>query len=288
MRKDKMPPKKESLKWTCTPNIKDSTGFELQRFITWMQNAQVNRQVAATSLHLLLLPKIHGSALIIDKSPDCTNFDRHIESIKDYKGTIICCDRALYSIIKHRLPNYVCNIDSSHLCLNFYDRPDVRKVMHKITALFSVTSNPLLVRLWQGRRTFFCPPYPKNISEMYQSISLSPSMETGGNVATLSYVLAYNLGANPIAYFGVTNGYRKLRQTEYLGNVKPNHRKQKGPYGEYWTNNVEEYYAQAGLAYAEYLYKTEKIKTINTTQAGLLYGKHIENMSLEQFVKQFQ
>lgn len=282
--------RKITLRWRLAkdfyPEHESSTDFK--RNIEWLQNAEVNIPYAIGSQSIAGLPKIEGSALVIDKSMASTQFYKQLPAIKDYKGTVICCDRALYSVIPYKLPAYVCNLDSSSICISFFDRLDVKEVMDKITAVFAITTNPLTIRHWHGNRVFFCGaslnlPLTKGIME----VSQTPYMETGGNVATFAYILAYNLGANPIGLFGITNSYDSPAENEYPQMYKHLLKKKKGPYGKVWQDPVYARYNDTMLGCIEHLARTEKIQTINTINAGLVYSRHVVPSSLEKFVRAY-
>lgn len=169
-----------------------------------------------------------------------------------------------------------------HNCLSFFDRPDVKKVMDKITAIFVTTTNPLTVRLWHGKRVFFTgwlggPALTKYL----MMASLTPMVPTGGQVASLAWILAYNLCANPIGVFGITHSYDDPKETEY-----PSERlkRRKGPYGTVWQDNTYEFYNNTFLGYISKAAK-EGVVTVNTSKAGLLYSPDVKDLSLEEFVK---
>lgn len=184
--------------------------FEIERLVTWLQNFEVIKNtILVTSINKL--PKIKGSALIIDKSMASTKYFEQVKELKNYKGAIICCDRALYSVIQHRLPEYVMNVDVSPLCWSFFDRPDVKEWMPKINAVFPVTANPLTVRLWGGPRYFFTPWFGA-ISKTMAMQSQTLILPTGGQVASAAYILAYNLGAKTIGLFGINHCFDQLTE----------------------------------------------------------------------------
>ena len=255
----------------------DWTSFD--RIINWMQNFEIN---LSTIIHSVTkLPKINGSALIIDKSMASTNYFKQLPQLQKYKGTIICCDRALYTLIPHRLPNYVCNLDASPLCINFFDRPDVKEIMDEVIAVFSVTTNPLTIRHWHGNRVFFTPGLLNfGLTKRMMEQTKTPFMQTGGQVASFAYLLAYNLGANPIGLFGITHSYDKRSEAE-LPRAKL--KKKKGPHGIVWQDQMYESYNETFLKFIEALTK-KNVSTINTMQNGLLYSKYVVDMSLREFI----
>lgn len=258
----------------------------------WLRNFDCNLRTIGFDHSVSSLPKIHGSALVIDKGMASTQFWRQARYLSRYRGTIIACDRALYSILQYDVVNqaknvYVCNLDSSWLCMSFFDRPDVKKVMDKITAVFSVTTFPLTIRLWHGKRVFFTPymaSFP--VTKALMELSKTDYMHHGGQVASFAWILAYNLGANPIGVFGVTHGYDKIEETEYPLH-KEVHEDVEGPYGTCKQDPVYGWYNAVWLDYIRLAAK-ENVTTINTMKGGLLYSGDVVDLSLREFVKSFQ
>lgn len=253
--------------------------------IQWMQNFEVNKHTIGFK-SVSDLPPVNGSALVIDKSMASTKYYEQIDALSDYKGTIIACDRALYSIlpyIEQTKKVYVCNLDSSSLCISFFDRPDVKKVMNKVTAVFSVTTNPLTIRHWHGERVFFTPYLGcASLTKKLMMASGTPHLMTGGQVASFAWILALNLGANPLGLFGITNSYDSMGETEFPG---ARHIRKIGPYGVCWQDPVFEYYNEEFLKFIKTAQK--EVKTINTMKAGLLYSPYLEDLSLKEFVKNY-
>ena len=262
-------------------DVEAETAYD--KIIEWLQFFKVNKETLI--FHSVAdLPEIEGSALIIDKSMASTKYFEQLSEIKNYKGVIITCDRALYSVIKHRLPNYTCNLDSSFLCVDFFDRPDVKKVMDKITGVFAVTTNTLTIRHWHGKRVFFVPYLGcLSLTKALMLKSGMPYMQTGGQVASFCWLLAYNLGASNIGVFGVTHGYDDMSETEYPGVP---HKRVKGPYGTVWQDPVYGWYNDIWLDYIRQA-SEEGVTTYNLMKAGLLYSKHVKDMSLKEFTEKY-
>lgn len=271
------------LKWHAfnDDGYRQAPFWDLNRLAQYFQNFDViNKTIQIESIGIL--PQITGSALIIDKSMASTKFFEQLPALKNYKGTVFCCDRALYAIIPYRVPEYVVNVDVSSLCFSFFDRLDVKKIMGQTSAVFPVTANPLTVRLWHGKRYFFTPSLGYSISKSLAAESSTLIMHTGGQVASTAYVLAYNLGAETIGLFGITHSYDSLDETEYPLQ-KRYHQRVKGPYGLQWQDPTYDFYNKEYLELIEGA-KKHGITTVNASKAGLLYSADIEDMSLEEFV----
>ena len=278
--------KTDPLKWIFPDdqmfaNIEATTTYD--KLIEWLQFFQTNLATIGFHNSVSDLPQIKGSALIIDKSMASTKYHEQLPEIKNYKGTILCCDRSLYSIIKYRLPEYVCQLDSSFLCVDFFDRPDVKAVMDKIAAIFAVTTNTLTIRHWHGKKFFFTPYLGSlSLTKALMIRSGMPYLPTGGQVASFAYILAYNLGANPIGIFGVSLGYDSISETEYPDIP---HKRKRGLYGDVWTDPVYEWYNSIYLSYIQAAAK-KGVTTVNTMKGGLLYdGKYVKDVSLKEFIE---
>lgn len=265
------------------PKRKEDSSPDLIRLSEYFQNAAVIKGTIVIK-SIAKLPKIKGSALIIDKPMASTCYFQQIAEISKYKGTIICCDRSLFSIINYHIPNYVCNLDSSPLCFSFFDRPDVEKIMSKVTAVFATTTNPLTIRFWHGKRVFFTG----NIDGAHAIAQATdtPVVFTGGQVACFAWVLAYFLGANPIGIYGIMHGYDKLAETEYPKYPKL-HKKIKGPYGLVWQDPVYAEYNEQFLMAIKRACEEKNVSTINTNRAGLLYSGDVVDKTLKEFVETY-
>lgn len=263
--------------------VPDETLFE--KLPEWLRNFRTNLDTIGFKYTLDDLDPIKGSALVIDKSMASTNFFKYIHHIKDYKGTIICCDRALAQVIKHRLPNIVCQLDSSYLCQYFFDLPEVKAVMNRITCVFATTTHPLTARLWHGKKVWFTPWLGNDrVTFNLAAKSNTMLMNAGGEVSTFCWLLARYLQADPIGLFGVYNAIDNIKETEY---PDVPHKKIKNKYGTFWCDPVYEFYAKIHKAYIELAKKHFGTTTINTSMGGSMYSKDIKDMPLEAFVRRY-
>lgn len=276
----------EDLMMQQEPFLKKSDRTIVERLPQWIENFKVNRDTIGFDALITDLPKISDSALVVDKSFASTKFYEQIQHLKDYKGTLIVCDRALAKVLEHRVPDYVCQLDSSYLCQYFFDLPEVKKHMREMTAIFASTTHPLTVRLWSGKRAWFQPWMGgQAITSALMHESRLPYMPTGGEVSTFGWLLALNLGAKVVGLFGITNSYDDLSETEYPG-VK--HERVEGPYGTCWVDPVYDYYTRVHLAYIKIAKEELKMDTVNCSRAGIMYSDHVIPMSLEEFVRKFK
>lgn len=255
----------------------------LEKIPDWLRNIKTNLDTIGFNETVLDLPNIEGPAIVIDHS-FTGSLEKHLPLLKDFKGTVLVCDRALYKVIPYRIPDYVANLDSSYLCMSFFDRPDVREVMDKVTAIFSTTTFTLTIRHWTGRRVFFTPFLGNPMTSNLSSLTKTPIMQTGGNVASYLWILAVALKADPIAMIGIDNCFYEKRQTEYPGVA---HTKWEGPYGTVFLDPVYEHYARWHLS-AIKLAKKEGTTTINCNQGGAMYSEDIVDMPLKVFIEKYE
>lgn len=263
----------------------------IEKLPEWITNFKVNHDTIGFKLTISDMPKIKGSALIIDH-PFSGSFERQAEYLKNYKGTTFCCDRALYKCLEYGfVPDYVVNVDSSYLCVSFFDRPDVRKIMDKVAAIFSVTTFPLTIRAWAGKRVFFTPFFSDAITETMSAMSKTDIVKTGGCVHNTCWSLAYTLGANPIGLYGVDNSYDKMEQTEFPGvRHKPIYVEELDKV--FFTDPVYEFYADRLFSWIEVTNR----KTVNATENGIMYNSvakamgysvDIEKVDLKTFIEKY-
>jgi hypothetical protein len=253
----------------------------------WLRNFKINLDTIGFKYTLDDLPKIKGSALVIDKSMASTNWFNQANYLKDYKGVIIACDRALPTLINvaKTIPEMICQLDSSYLCQYFFDLPEVKKAMHLITGIFATTTHPLTIRLWHGKRVFFTPWLgDDNLTATLMTKSQTLTLTTGGEVSTFAWILARYLQANPIGLFGVYNAYDKLAETEY---PEVPHHKIKNKYGTFWQDPVYKWYTEIHKEYIEVAKEEFGTTTINTSMGGAMYSKWIKDMPLKEFVERY-
>lgn len=274
--------------------------FEVNRTLLellpeWLRNLETNCETEKFEKTIHDLPKIKESALIVDH-PFSGSFDKQVEDLKNYKGTIFCCDRALYTcLVNDIIPDYVVNVDSSYLCLAFYDLPLIRKHMDKTTALFTVTAFPLTIRAWTGKKAFFSQDLTCNsLTESLSRVTKTDIVRPGGCVHNTSWAIAYALGAKTIGLYGIDNSYDKQSQAEHGLTLKSHHVKELDKV--FYTDAVYRLYAGVLFAWMEKVGK--EIVNVNTTENGIMYNSvayeevgadvDIKKMSLKEFVEGYK
>lgn len=181
----------------------------------WAGNFRENLHIINESEDISELPKLNGpvistSVLCLGAGPSLFT---HMDSIHEFKGVIIACERILIPLLKNGIvPTYVVSIDGSEVMTQFIDHPLVNKHAHRMTGVFSTTAAPSTVRRWPGKRIFFNAWLDdlngdKSVGMVLQTISNKTTMHTGGHCgATLWFLMQY-LGANPIVMLGMDMAY---------------------------------------------------------------------------------
>ncbi|GAI20890.1 unnamed protein product, partial [marine sediment metagenome] len=156
----------------------DSTLYE--KLPEWLTNWRVNYETIGFDRTIEDLPRIKGPTLIVDNSMT-GSLDKHIEALKKFEGTILSCDRAAWKLCTHGIvPNIVGNVDSSFLCIQFVDNPEVRKHMDEIHGVFASTAHPLTIRAFSGRRYYFQPWMGFPLTDSLSAKGRLPVMSSGG------------------------------------------------------------------------------------------------------------
>lgn len=196
-----------------------------------------------------------------------------------------------HTLFANGILTHNCNVDSSYLCISFFDRPDVRKHMHEINGVFAATTHPLTIRAFTGKRYFFQPWIGQPITNTLSAKGRLPLMSTGGNVCSLLWILSVNLHANPIGLLGVDNCFEKIEQTEYP--EVPHKLLHHNPFsGEkldkpVYLDPVYEYYATIHHAYIKYAKEKHGIETVNCSPSGIMHAPWIKDISFREFVENY-
>lgn len=261
-----------------------------QKLPQWLEWFRINRETIGFDRSIADLPKVKGSALVVD-NPMTGSLEQSLEAMKKYRGCVLATDRALWKVLPYRVPEYTANIDSSPLCVSFYDRPDVREYMDRVTCIFSTTAHPLTVRAWHGDKVW-CTPWVGDITPTLCAKSKTPMVSTGGNVLTFLDIVAMNLGANPIGLAGEDNCFFDLSETEYPG--VPHRKLWRNPFTSermkrpVYLDPVYKHYAKIHLKYIKHAWDKHKIAHLNCNPEGIMDGPGIERITMQNFSEKYQ
>lgn len=161
------------------------------------------------------------------------------------------------------------------------------------TSLVIATSAPrnVVERTSAFDRYWFCPLVDElsngSITRQMVEKTLAPALNTGGTVGTAAWAFAHSvLSCKDIAVVGMDLGYypdTPLRQTQSYHMLKGDPEMylwENTPYGRYFTDPTYFWYRQNLLD----LLEANDLSLTNCTGAGMLYGKNVINMELEQWL----
>ena len=210
-----------------------------ESFDDWVQNFAINLENIweEPSAKALETDKNHkqknNSAVVIGRGPSIKKHG-HLELLakSNYNGSIICTDGSLINALKagitpEKFPKfYTVTIDPYQIIKKYYDDPIITKFGSKINGMFSTITNPKVVNLarnagikihWlhtlfdydKGKKSF------NHISSMMvrakNHVNGLPAIQTGGNVGTSSWFVAWRiLKNNTVALIVVSHDGERL------------------------------------------------------------------------------
>ena len=262
-----------------------------------------------------------SSALVIGRGPSLKRYN-HLEFLStcNYKGTILCCDGALIPSLKagvtpDKFENYfVVTIDSQTRQQACYNDPIVKKFGKKIKCLLSTTVSPVtyseikksgidvfwvhtLVDYDKGKNSFnYISGTMSRAKKHHKGI---PAIQTGGNVGTSAWIIAWAiLKKTHVGLIGIDHGYYSEDRTkddhifpENIDKTSSAFKKayptihnpifnctlQQDPIFQYYSNALKEFISRM----------QDKVKTINATEGGAIFGNKIECITLKNFIKKY-
>ena len=264
------------------------------------------------------------TALVIGRGPSLIK-NKHLELLSDsgYNGTIICADSALKSCLNSGVTPekfkrfYVVSIDTNDYVNKFYQGSIVKRFGKKIKCLLSTTVHPSTYKdatksgmdvFWfhtlfdynKGKSSF---NYISGIiSKSKNHVRGFPAIQTGGNVGTSSWILAWSiLKLSPVGLIGIDHGYTNdmswvaiSEQHKIPKGINQNSKAYKKAYPTVYNPDFRTYCKQDPLfvyysnALKEFIPKApDWVKTINATEGGAIFGKGIKCMKFGEFLKKF-
>ena len=263
------------------------------------------------------------SAIIIGRGPSVKK-KGHLEMLakSNFDGAIICCDGALINTLKagvtpEKFPNfYVVSIDPYSPAMKFYDDKIVDQYGDKIKGIFSIIVKPTTVENarksgikihWlhslfdyeEGKKSF------NQISAlMVRAKNHSdglPAIQTGGNVGTSSWFIAWRILKCPtVALIGINHGWNEDDPWEMIithGYTTKQIKIDKESlmaqklfpkiYNPDFNCNcildpIFQYYRNA---FIEFISRSPSwINTINATEGGCIFGDKIKCLTLGEFL----
>ena len=305
-----------------------------ENFDEWVANFSLNlsniwNEKSAKSLQPLdngNLQNEKNSAIVIGRGPSIKK-NNHLKLLanSDYQGTIICCDGKLSDALKAGVtPDkfdkfFVTTIDPYKDIKEHYDHEIIDTYGSNIKGIFTVIANPNAVERarqsgiqihWmhslfdynEGKKSF------NNLSALMirakNNIHRLPAIQTGGNVGTSSWFVAWQiLRCTTVALIGINHGWEESDSWETIishGNIldikntdrnSPSFKKLfKKVYNPDFNCNcildpVFQFYSEA---LKEFISRSPKwVNTINATEGGSIFGKRIKSMKFTDFLNNF-
>ena len=219
---------------------------------------------------------------------------------------------------------YTVTIDPYPNMIKYYDDPIITKFGSKINGMFSTITHPKVVNLarnagikihWlhtlfdydKGKKSF------NHISSMMvrakNHVNGLPAIQTGGNVGTSSWFIAWRiLKNNTVALIGINHGWEeeekasemiKSHQSEITKDNVEIVREDDPKYKNYFKKIhnpdfncdviVDPLYQFYRMALLEFISRSPSwLTTINATEGGSIFGKRIESMKFRDFLKNHQ
>lgn len=265
----------------------------------WTANLRDNLQRINSCSDITTLTKLNNPALCIGAG-ESTKL--HYDEIKQFKGTIISCERNLVDLLEHDIiPDYVLSIDGSEIMTKFIDHPLVNKYIDNMTGVFATTVSPLFLSKWKGKTIFFNAWLDdineiKSVSLVLQELTRKATMITGGNAGSTCWFLAYYLQANPIVMIGIDFAYPMsvgdLSNTQIWDGIKhlpqekilEHYRKETNKFG----NEIITDYVWDGFmtAWQSWIKEMQLYKTIQCSDYSIVQDEPIVVMKFSEYLNQ--
>jgi len=268
-------------------------------------------------------------AVVIGRGPSIKKHG-HLELLaqSNYNGSIVCTDGSLINVLKagitpEKFPKfYVVTIDPYQFIEQHFDDPIIAKFGSKINGVFSIITHPKVVSLarnagikihWlhtlfdynEGKKSF------NHISSMMvrakNHVNGLPAIQTGGNVGTSSWFVAWRILKNDtVALIGINHGWEDedvsvmiRAHQKKLGDNAEIIKKDDPKYNNYFkkiynpdfkceaiVDPIFQFY-RAGLI--EFISRSPSwVTTINATEGGSIFGKKIKSMKFKDFLKNYR
>ena len=265
------------------------------------------------------------SAIVIGRGPSI-NKHEHLKLLasSNFQGTIVCCDGKLADALNagvtpDKFPKfYVTTIDSYSRTKKEYDHEIINSYGSKIKGIFSIVTHPTVVESarksgiqihWlhslfdydEGTKSF------NNISALMirskNSLHRLPAIQTGGNVGTASWFIAWQiLKCSQIALIGINHGWEEddswekiifhgATSQEISEGVDRNSPSFKKLFKKIYNPDFNcycivdplfQYYSEA---LKEFISRSpEWVTTINATEGGSIFGERINCMKFKDFL----
>ena len=293
----------------------------------WVRNFALNLndiwlEKSAKSLIPSLFPE-SSISIVIGKGPSAKKHD-HFKLLAEsnFKGTIVCTDGALITALKNgitpvKFPKFfVVTIDPKENIQKYYDDPIVREFGEKINGIYSTVTDPHVIQKakdaeikihWvhplfdfeEGEKSF------NNISALMVRAKNCdhglPAIQTGGNVGTASWFVAWRiLHCNIVALIGINHGWEDDDPWDLIVShgheyetpkIQRNDKVSKKLFPRIYNPDFDSYcildpifqYYSNGLK--EFIKRSpDWLTTINATEGGSIFGDRVKSLRFSTFL----
>jgi hypothetical protein len=298
----------------------------------WVKNFALNLTNIWNELSAAELTPTNGktklkSAIVIGRGPSVKK-KGHLEILakSNFNGAIICCDGALINTLKagvtpEKFPNfYVVSIDPYSPAMKFYDDKIVDKYGDKIKGIFSTIVKPTTVEKARNagikihwlHSLFDYEEGEKSFNQISASMvriknhhNGLPAIQTGGNVGTSSWFIAWRILKCPtVALIGINHGWNEddpwekiishgsdFVKTDVVDRKSDTFEKLfKKIYNPDFNCNciVDPLFQFYSSALKEFIVRSpEWLTTINATEGGSIFGDKIIGMPFDSFLGKY-
>ena len=263
-------------------------------------------------------------SLVIGRGPSLLK-NNHLSLLEDsnFDGSIVCCDGALPTVLKNNVTpdNYknffVVTIDAQIHQKEIYENEIVKNFGKNIKCILSTTV-PLStytaakdsgMEVYWLHTLFDYDKGPSSFNYISGMMSKSknhqkglPAIQTGGNVGTSSWVIAWSiLKSKIVCLLGLDQGYPEeidLKSENYhkfpkeifehsgayekafplVYNPEFDCKCRQDPIFQYYCNALKEFIDNV----------SEKVTTFNATEGGALFGKNIHCIKFKEFLLKYE
>jgi hypothetical protein len=267
------------------------------------------------------------SAIVIGRGPSVKK-KGHLEMLakSNFNGAIVCCDGALINTLKagvtpEKFSNfYVVSIDPYSPAMKFYDDKIVDRYGDKIKGIFSTIVKPTTVenarksgiKIHWLHSLFDYEEGKKSFNQISASMVRAknhhnglPAIQTGGNVGTSSWFIAWRILKCPtVALIGINHGWNEddpwekiishgsdFVKTDVVDRKSDTFEKLfKKVYNPDFNCNciVDPLFQFYSSALKEFIVRSpEWLTTINATEGGSIFGDKIIGMPFDSFLGKY-
>ncbi len=270
--------------------------------------------------------KNNSSTIVIGRGPSIEK-KSHLKLLSDsnFNGNIVCCDGKLIDVLKSgitpdKFPKfYVATIDPHPKIEKFYDHEIIKNYGSKIRVLFSTISHPNAVNkarlngmkiFWfhslfdfnEGKKSFNY--ISAKMVRAKNHLNGLPGIQTGGNIGTTSWFIGWKVLKSPVVcLIGINHGWDESDSWKTIishgreslpKNIDPNDPTIQKLFQKIYNPDfdcnciLDPLFQFYSTALKEFISRSpDWLKTINATEGGSIFGKNINSMKFESFLKNY-